>query len=62
MSVFYSSNLLKNRLSTIHLKETSVAAVHFLGAALCFGLGTIYLWVQVTTLLLLYLSVAWVVK
>jgi len=30
-----------------NFQETSVAAVHFLGAALCFGLGTIYLWVQV---------------
>ena len=25
-----------------------MAIVHFLGAALCFGLGTIYLWVQVS--------------
>jgi len=30
-----------------NFQETSVAPVHFLGAALCFGLGTIYLWLQV---------------
>lgn len=30
-----------------NFQETNVIAVHFLGAVLCFGVGTIYFWVQV---------------
>lgn len=59
----HSKQILLKRLNTLSLwlgclgalgislvanfQETSVAAIHFLGAALCFGLGTIYLWLQV---------------
>merc|ERR1712142_354354 len=30
-----------------NFQETSVVVAHFIGASLCFGLGTIYLWIQV---------------
>ena len=30
-----------------NFQETSVVVVHFLGASLCFGLGALYLWIQV---------------
>ena len=30
-----------------NFQETTVSSVHFIGASLCFGLGTIYIWIQV---------------
>merc|ERR1711915_802963 len=30
-----------------NFQETSVVVVHFIGASMCFGLGTFYLWIQV---------------
>ena len=33
-----------------NFQETSVLSVHFTGASVCFGLGTIYLWIQVPCL------------
>ena len=32
-----------------NFQESQVAFIHFLGATLCFGLGTVYLWTQVNT-------------
>ena len=33
-----------------NFQETTVSSVHFIGASLCFGLGTIYIWIQVVWL------------
>ena len=30
-----------------NFQETTVSSVHFIGASLCFGFGTIYIWMQV---------------
>ena len=35
-----------------NFQETTVSSVHFIGASLCFGLGTIYIWIQVRQLCL----------
>ena len=34
-----------------NFQETSVMVAHFVGASLSFGLGTVYLWIQVLVLL-----------
>ena len=40
-----------------NFQETSVVVVHFIGASLCFGLGTIYLWIQVQYVLSSFMMV-----